>query len=455
MVFMQDVGERIRKEINEIPLLDVHEHLISEKERLSSKLTPFYLFPHYTTSDLVSSGMSCNIVEAMRNDRMCLCDKKMWSDFHSYWKNIYNTGYFRALSIAVENLFGLKLDKCSWDEISQRLADSNKKGWHKYVLKDKANIGLSILDKLEPETKGLGTYQTTLEDLDSIDKELFVPVARFDEFVGIHTINDIRRIEQRFDISVHFLNDWIEALESAFESRVKQNIIGVKTALAYSRILKYDKTSKYEAERIFSRIFSGLGEGFAWVEGKPGGVSWLEAKPLQDFMMHHLLRLCADHQLPIQIHTGAFEGNAGLISNSNPVHLVNLFVEFKKVRFDLMHGGYPYVCEIGSLVKTFPNVYVDMSWLHILSPYGAKEALREWLGLLPVNKILAFGGDYVIVEGAYGHACLARENVAEVLLENIERGYFDEEMAIEIARKLLWNNAYEFFGIKDIRKTGG
>ena len=67
MVFMQDVGVRIRKEINEIPLLDVHEHFISEKERLSSKLTPFYLFPHYTTSDLVSSGMICNIIVSTRN----------------------------------------------------------------------------------------------------------------------------------------------------------------------------------------------------------------------------------------------------------------------------------------------------------------------------------------------------------------------------------------------------
>ena len=74
------------------------------------------------------------------------------------------------------------------------------------------------------------------------------------------------------------------------------------------------------------------------------------------------------------------------------MHLVNLFIEYREAKFDLFHGGYPYTGELLALAKNFPNVYLDLCWLHIISPTAAVCMLHEAIETVPVNKIFAFGG---------------------------------------------------------------
>jgi len=45
------------------------------------------------------------------------------------------------------------------------------------------------------------------------------------------------------------------------------------------------------------------------------------------------------------------------------------------------------------LALAFPNVTLDLAWLHLLSGTQATLWLDEWLDLLPLRKVLAFGGD--------------------------------------------------------------
>ncbi len=225
--------------------------------------------------------------------------------------------------------------------------------------------------------------------------------------------------------------------------------IGVKVGLAYMRKLRFDKVSQREAEEVFVNIYNQ--ELFrkrqlnTRVETVPEGLSLKETKPLQDFMVHKIIQLAGKRRLPIQIHTGIQEGNENIITNSNPTLLTNLFREYKEVRFDVFHGSYPYTGELAVLAKNFQNVYIDMCWLHIISPYRARQALAEWLDTVPWNKIFGFGGDYLFAEGVYGHSVIARENIARVLTEKVEEGSFTEEQAVYLARKLLRDNAYEFF----------
>lgn len=177
----------------------------------------------------------------------------------------------------------------------------------------------------------------------------------------------------------------------------------------------------------------------------PEGLSLKETTPLQNFMVHKLIQLAEEKSLPIQIHTGIQEGNENIITNSNPTLLINLFREYKEVRFDIFHGSYPYTGELTTLAKTFQNVYIDMCWLHIISPYRARQALAEWLDTVPWNKIFGFGGDYIHAEGVYGHSVIARENISRVLTEKVEEGSLTEKQAVHLAQKLLRDNAYEFF----------
>ena len=95
------------------------------------------------------------------------------------------------------------------------------------------------------------------------------------------------------------------------------------------------------------------------------------------YMLHAILREADRRGLTFQFHTGLQEGNGNVISDSNPVHLTNLFLEYGEVKFDLFHMGYPYVMELGNLAKNFRNVFIDMCWGHIISPEAARRALRR------------------------------------------------------------------------------
>ena len=63
--------------------------------------------------------------------------------------------------------------------------------------------------------------------------------------------------------------------------------------------------------------------------------------------------------------------------------------------------------------------------------------LDEIIDLVPVNKVIAFGGDYrVCVQKVYGHLVMARQVVAAALARRVAAGDFDRAEAVRIAK--LW-----------------
>ena len=127
----------------------------------------------------------------------------------------------------------------------------------------------------------------------------------------------------------------------------------------------------------------------------------------------------------------------------------NLFLEYRDVKFDIFHMGYPYMQELSALARNFRNVYIDMCWGHIISPEAARRALVEWLDAVPANKISAFGGDYGFVDGVYGHQRIARENVAWSLATKVADGSFDMDRAKEIAGWVFVDNPKRLFGLEE------
>jgi hypothetical protein len=446
----KNLFSELRNEIESIPLVDTHEHFILEQERQRLSLDLFYLIPHYASSDLLSSGMPTSVLEDLRgvsSSELSLEEK--WKKFEPYWNRIKNTGYAKSLQIIARDIFDVEdINDKTYRVLSDRIAASNKKGWYNHILKDKANIACCILEYLGAESI-YGPAPRPEIGLSDVDRRvgMTVPplgldilrrVENLDGLVAIRNLEKIREAETRYDVRIHTLEDFLKVLDVVFELGIRNGIVGVKSALAYSRIIRYDRTTRYEAERLFNRIFDHLGEG----------LSWKEAKPLQDFLMHQVIRRAMDAKLPIQIHTGLQEGMGNIITNANPTHLIDLFLQYPQARFDIFHAAYPYTGELTTLSKNFPNVYADLCWMYLISPYGARRILSEWIETLPSNKIFGFGGDYLIVEGVYAHAKIARHNIARVLTEKVEEGYFSPSEAVAFARRILRDNALEFFDIR-------
>ena len=162
-------------------------------------------------------------------------------------------------------------------------------------------------------------------------------------------------------------------------------------------------------------------------------------------MMHYILELANQRQLAYQFHTGLQEGFGNHISWSDPTLMTNLFITYPDVRFDLFHISYPFQQKLAALAKNFANVTIDMCWAHIISPQASIAALTEYLDAIPFNKISAFGGDYLFVDGVYGHQYLARENVSKALAIKVNEGLFDLDRAKEIAHYLFCENPARIF----------
>ena len=442
---MSELAARISQAVQAIPLVDTHEHLLSEEERHRAALDFSYLFPHYAASDLISAGMPPALLEAVRSPtrpvmleraarvrrprpypeptRRDMSLEERWRAVEPYWERIRHTGYGLCLRIAVRDLFDVPdINRQTYRGLSEAIAASRGPGWYAHVLKEKAGIAISILDDWRA----------------SVDKTFFAPVVRLDHFATAHTRDELSALEAESGVAIHSLDDLLQAMHGVLQGHLADGAVGIKIGLAYRRIIRFDKVAKADAERLFNRITGHLGEG----------LSWVEARPLQDYLVHQIIRAAIERDLPIQIHAGLQEGNENLLTNSNPTHLANLFIEYREAKFDLFHGGYPYLGEALALAKNFPNVSLDLCWLHIISPTASARMLHEAIETVPANKIFAFGGDFIIPEGAYGHSVLARQVVSRVLTEKVEEGYLSEAEALSLAGRMLRDNPAGFFRLK-------
>ena len=169
--------------------------------------------------------------------------------------------------------------------------------------------------------------------------------------------------------------------------------------------------------------------------------------------MHYLCCKCGEYGIRMKFHAGIHAGNGNIVTNSRAALMSNLFMKYPKTGFDIYHISYPYQEEMAVLAKIFPNVTVDFCWMWIVNPSAGRRALSDMFDTVPANKIHGFGGDYIFVEGSYGHASIARREIARVLCEKIEEGRFTEEYAIEIGRMLLRDNAIENFSLDNRRKA--
>jgi predicted TIM-barrel fold metal-dependent hydrolase len=228
----------------------------------------------------------------------------------------------------------------------------------------------------------------------------------------------------------------VAACREAFGRMQARGAIGMKDQSAYDRTLAYDNAGRAEAEALFNRCMAN----------PRSALGWPEAKPLDDYLFHRFMEMAAELEMPVQIHTGHMAGIRNDIVKTNAIHLTPLLELHHDVRFDLFHGNWPYLGEYLFLGKNYPNVRLDLCWLHIIDPVYARNLLSEGLTALPHSKIHGFGGDYGDnVLHAAAHLRVARDVIAAALAERVTAGWIDEDEAAQVAVDWLFNNPNEYF----------
>ncbi|MCE5306638.1 MAG: amidohydrolase family protein [Acidobacteriales bacterium] len=419
--------DRLFAVFDALEIVDTHEHTALEQKRLSEPADFFTLASHYLMGDAVSSGLPKSAQDVV-NDRKATAAAR-WSAFEPWWRNCRFTGYGQALRTTIRDLYGVEeISAGTVATINERIAARLRPGLYRWVFKERARIRRAIVDD---------NYNAAPMKL---DPEFFVPARKFDRFVTPPTPKAVGELEQLTGVSITSLGGLKQAMEKSFAQSVAVGMAAVKSTIAYNRNLEFREVSEADAARDFEimmRRERPLPDGFRRLRERP-------LRNLEDHMFHHLVRLAEAHNYPVQVHTGLHAG-PNFITNSNPTLLTNVFFLFPKVKFDLFHIGYPYQSELAVLAKMFPNVYVDFCWAHIIAPGVGRRALHECLETVPLNKIMGFGGDYNFAELSYGHAKMARRNIAQVLAGNVEAGIHTEDDAADIGRMLLCDNPLALF----------
>ncbi|MEM3003865.1 MAG: hypothetical protein QXK96_01020 [Candidatus Bathyarchaeia archaeon] len=173
-------AKQIRRVVNETRLIDTHEHLQREDNRVKSEVDVLATFLlQYASSDLISSGLSYRDYQTILDPHQPL--EKRWEIFSPYWERMKNTSYARVLDIAARDLYGYEINDQTYKKISDKMKEVNKKGLYRWVLKEKAGIEISLQDTLlKPKSYAFWKTPSTERLLD-VDREFFVHVHRYED----------------------------------------------------------------------------------------------------------------------------------------------------------------------------------------------------------------------------------------------------------------------------------
>ncbi|CAG5017675.1 hypothetical protein DYBT9275_05823 [Dyadobacter sp. CECT 9275] len=414
---------RIKRFVDQLELIDTHEHFGNEFIADPKKSVDFMLLlALYSDDDIKSAGMGKAQFNELLTDRYSVADK--WKIIKPYWELSKNTAYNRVVLLTIDRLFGIKdLNDDTVVLLSEKLKSSYNGKWYDYVLGERAKIKYVIQDVGSGRSKD----------------SRFRYVEKFDQFIRIHSKEEVTALGGKYSTEVTTLDSYVDMLGKSFQEAMGRGMIGVKSALAYHRPLKYERVPKPVADSVFRMLMNSPNDKI---------FEFKDIKPFQDYVMHQIIQLAGKYDIPFQFHTGLQSGDGNIIDNANPAHMANLFLEYRDVKFVLFHAGFPYGGILSTQAKSFRNVYIDMCWSAVISPSYSERYLHEWLETVPSNKIMAFGGDYHNVETAYGHSLMARAIVSKVLTEKVKAGYLTESESLAIARRLLHDNAMDLFKIK-------
>lgn len=418
-----DLYNRIHAEVDRVAIIDTHEHLTLPFQLAGMGRIDFgRLFTHYASSDLISAGMPADEMERVRKPDSDLSPLEKWRLVEPWYRRAWNTGYCECIRIAIRDLYGFEdLADDTVEPLSEKMHAVPRESWTRDIF-HRAGIDLALGHCWDDYP----VYpRTDYPDLFLYDMA--------DDFTRLN----FEELSKDTDMPMDSLSEYLAVIDHYFTEYADRSS-ALKISRAYDRPIDFEDVHVYWAERAYQEV-------------RKGRATAKERRAVEDFLVHYLIRKCEEHDLPVKFHTGLQEGNSNDIRNSRAALLIPLIMRYPRVKFDIYHISWPYTEELTDICKNFPNVWIDFCWAWIFSPPAARRNLSDMLETVPLNKIHGFGGDFIFVEGTYGHSVMARREIARVLSDKVAEGRFTEEYAIYAAGRILRDNALENFRVEEKR----
>jgi uncharacterized protein len=236
---------------------------------------------------------------------------------------------------------------------------------------------------------------------------------------------------------------------AGYENFVRQTVadnqknggVAMKFEAAYFRTLYFRDPPRDKAEAIYAKYHAG---------GVPSDEDY---RTFQDYVFRVLIDQAGKLNLSVHFHSAVGIGDYFSLRNGHPLNLENVLRDprYAKVKFVLIHGGYPYTLDMIWLTAA-KNVYTDSSLMgYYVYPSELKNILKQWISLYPER--MMFGSDAFPFNEAVGAeetfwlaARSARTAIAAALAELVAEGAFSDQKAMELAHMYLHDNAARLYG---------
>ena len=423
------MATELSRHIQQLPLVDTHEHLKKEPEWLHDGPDILQdLFGNYVTSDLVSAGASPETMRRLLDGS----DDDIAGRFEGVraaWDATQLTGYGEAVRLIAKQVYGL--DELTGEGLTSaqgRTRELRRPGERYRLLHDVANLDHVQTDDMcwpcLPDQSGPDFFLYDLSWRNFCCGEIDPPAIHRETGVEVTDVATLRR-----------------AMSALFE-KYAPCAIAVKSQHAYQRTLEWSERSDAEAQAALQAV----------LRQPAAEVDVATHLCLGDWCWARGVELCIEHHLPFKIHTGYYAGNDRMPTRWIPAgNMCALLTRYLDAKFVLMHIAYPYCRELVALAKHYHNVWVDLCWAWSIDPYSARDFVRRYLHAAPINKLFGFGGDTGWPASALAYAMQARRGILDALQAEVGEGYLTEAQAMTVATRLMRDNQYACFEVEQTR----
>ena len=393
-----------------IPVIDCHEHIPgSEKAYNDTEIRWGNLFNPYISNDLASAGMDFPPDEWAA----FVCVDEDWDAFAPAWNAVKHGSYARALRIALQEFYGTDdFTPDNYLDLVKQINANNTPGIYRRVFRDKCNIERIVrcdVDMPDPA-----------EDL--LVGNVFSPALLSVQKSGLERM--------AADVGAGPIGKLDELLEVAgrwMELQVARGAIEFK-----SRAEIMENPDRDKAAELLGAILAGT------------EFQQDEAAALHVFVREFCAKKVAELDSRLALHTGVW----GDFRSLDVRNILGFVARHPDTPMDIYHLGIPNVRDCVHIVKNYPNAYLNLCWAHVVASDLVVSTMKEAMDQLPMNKVFAFGADYVLfIEKGFGHLWMARENVSIVLGDRVDRNLMDIEEAKVILKAWFYDNPKRFYGL--------
>ena len=408
-------------EINSMELIDIHSHI--DPTHPTAVNPGEIMLYHYIVTELRSAGVPDAILSGDKDPMMKV------KEVIPYLRSIRNTTTYWCLTRILRDLYGFE---------GELIEDNSSK------LLETIEEEVSRGDRAEMILRERGLIRRTFLTFDCAkepprhDPSLFTGALRIEPLIGRLSRSSLEGLSRATGCNIEGLDEFEEALARLFG--IFEGCSAVTASFLPGEI--YTKPEKPEAERALGGLVRG---------STPNPE---ERRALTSYALQAVLRRVEEIGVPFQMMVGV---ERPIIGASPPDYALvaleprmltsycQLFHEFGDVNFDVFLANRIQSHELAVIAKNYPNVYVSGYWWYNLYPTIIREILRERVQMLPARKINGFFSDAYVAEWSYGKACLIRSQIAHVLAEMVDDGFYSMETAKELAADLMARNPAELY----------